>query len=123
MEDIETKHDEFLKQIYAGSIAKAFPLIPEKYEPEDISQISKNLEKVYSNYFKTDVVKKLRDYFKDENSEGLEKIIMEIKNNKISFKNIKSKILYHIEGNEEFNKEEKEENKFSLETQVTVEEL
>lgn len=126
MEEFASNHDELLNDIFANAVKEANPYIPEKYEPEDIPDINKKLEEVYLTYFKNSVVNQLEKYFLNYDydvKEGLQKLIEEIKQEKISFKNLKSKIMYYIENDENYKKEDDGENKFSLEAQVTVEDL
>ena len=126
MEEFDTIHDEFLKNVYGGAIREAHPNIPDKFEPEEIPIITKKMEKIYKNYFKNSVINQLEKYFKNyeyDVSSGLQILIDEINQEKISFKNIKSKLLYYIENDDQYKKEDDQENIYSTEAQVTIEDL
>jgi hypothetical protein len=128
LEDIQTKHDSFLYSLFTDLIEKAHPIVPIKFKTEDIPELMEKLEKIYLDFFKNSVIKYLKKYFFDYHYEydikdGLNVLIEEIKQEKVSFRNLKSKILYLIEKNENYKTNDDGENKFSSNTRITIEDL
>ncbi len=128
LEDINTNHEEFLKSLVTEVINKAHIFIPIKFYSENIPEINKKLDKFYLDYFKKTIIYKIEKYFLNygydyDIKNGLNLLIEEIKQEKISFKNLKSKILYLIEKNEKYKLDDDKENKFSSDMKITIEDL
>lgn len=131
-EDIKTQDDEFYKKILNLAIFETQVVVPEEFDIEDIHPIGKKVEEKYREFFKTIIKAKILSYFSANANIAKEKIKMlayEIDNNEISFKNLKSKILYILYADEKFKDHNTKEgakenvNKFSMEASITIEDL
>lgn len=134
LESIATSEDQFFKSLFDQTIFDVAENLPEEFSLEEFDEMGKKAEEYYKTIFKTSVRRKLEKKFKNENFEHnqrLQKLLEEIDNDKISFKNLKSnfKLLFENDESvkdvvqEHVKDEEKTKSLFSLESKITVEDL
>ena len=123
-EDIKMEDDVFYKSMFDSVLMEVSKFVPNEFEIEEIEGIGKNVELKYKEAFKRIIPKLLINKYSEDYNEDLDIVLKEINEDNISFKNLKSKIKFIIFNDESYKKEEnKDENKFSLESKVTIEDL
>jgi len=134
-EDIITKEDDFFKNLNEKTIKEIAQFLPEDFSLEKLNEIGKLSEDIYKRVFKNSARNSVKNNFisnDKEKNKRLQLLLEEIDKDKISFKNLKSKYKYYLEGDENYiNKrehlleyEKNDTNKlFSLESKITIEDL
>ncbi len=104
-EDIITKEDDFFKNLNEKTIKEIAQFLPEDFSLEKLNEIGKLSEDIYKRVFKNSARNSVKNNFisnDKEKNKRLQLLLEEIDKDKISFKNLKSKYKYYLEGDENY---------------------